>query len=460
MELKEEGEAVRLVLDIGGGTTKIGYAGSDSPLCQFASICLDHRQALPASVLEHTEATSADLLVGNEARKALAAAATRTGSITVLRPYDRGEVTGWEALARILQHALQQVRADAERTWILLTVAPTLTLATRKRLAALLFEKGRAERVCLANSSVAALLATGRTTGLVCEMGDTVTHVVPVFQGFALPHAVLKAAVGGNDVTKRLLRLLNEQQMRQRKTSKGGSGAGAEEEAREEQGDFQLDEHHLELVRDIKEKLCYVRVNPDDEAEEAAARTDSRGSSSGGDSDGAGSGASESDIYELPDGQLVAVGPARYEAGELLFNPRLADLPEDTPSIPRMIYEAAMMCDPSLRQTMFNNIVVAGGASMLKGLPERLEREVQALLANPPLQHPSTLAASAAEAKAAATALAGLADITARVVTDSQRGCASWIGGSILASLPTYPQLCITQDEWKAGNVDAKIGLV
>jgi actin-related protein len=75
-----------------------------------------------------------------------------------------------------------------------------------------MFEHFRVESLAIMNTSVLSLFSTGKTTGLVVECGEGVSNTVPVFEGYAMPHAIHNIDIAGKDVTQELIRQINEGQ--------------------------------------------------------------------------------------------------------------------------------------------------------------------------------------------------------------------------------------------------------
>jgi len=162
-----------------------------------------------------------------------------------------------------------------------------------------------------------------------------VTHIVPVYDGFALPHLTRRLDIAGRDVTRYLIKLLLMRGYAFNRTA-----------------DF-------ETVRQIKEKLCYVSYDVDlDErlSEETTVLVES---------------------YTLPDGRVIRIGSERFQAPECMFQPHLVDI--DSPGVAEMLFLTIQAAPVDTRTELYKHVVLSGGSSMYPGLPSRLDKEMKQL---------------------------------------------------------------------------------
>jgi actin len=259
--MSEGNEMQTVVCDNGTAMFKAGFAGEDAP-----------RAAFPTVV-----ALGDAGMVGDEAQMNM-------DTLTLKHPIEHGMVVDWDAMEKIWRHTFDnELRVSPRECPVLLTERPLNPRADREKMTQIMFEAFGVPAMYVAVQAVLSLYASGTTTGIVLDSGDGATHAVPVYEGSALPHAILRLDLAGRDVTDYITTTITD----------GGNAV-----------DFTAVER--EIGRDIKEKLAYVCLDYDQELLVDAAAVEKS--------------------YELPDGQVLSVGAERFRCPEMLFQPSMVGM--------------------------------------------------------------------------------------------------------------------------------------
>jgi centractin len=319
---------VPLVLDNGSGTIRAGYSGSDLPAAYFPSYV-----GRPKHTRVLAGALEGDVFIGSRAQEL-------RGLLKIKYPLEHGIVTDWDDMERIWTYVYDhELKTLSEEHPVLLTEPPLNPRQNRDMAAQILFEQFNVPAIYMSIQAVLSLYAGGKTTGIVLDCGDGVSHAVPVYEGFAVPNSIRRIDVAGRDVTENM-------QLQLRKA-----------------GHVFHTSAEKEIVRIMKEKVSYVAIDPKKEEKDWTS--------------GVWKAEKKEIEYQLPDGHKIKLGAERFRAPEILFEPGLIGL--EYPGVHQIVVDAINRTDMDLRKNLFGNIVLSGGATLCKGFGDRLLHEVQRL---------------------------------------------------------------------------------
>ena len=307
-------------------------------------------------------------------------------------PVEHGIVVDWNAMEHLWTHALHKMNvpqsicsnpitcssstptpaptvsssfspssspSPPHHTRVMLTEAMLGPTLQRQRATEIMIEKLNISAVFIGLQSVLSLFASGRTTGLVIDSGYGVTHVVPVYEGYPLPHAIQTMHVGGKHLTNFMLYLLQKNP---------GFDCQDKKDMREQ----------LEIAEDVKKKLCYVALDYEKECISQLQQEKLRLEA----------------CYSLPAPRL-RLSTEKFTCPEAMFRPSLLKAMEGDANkvdyceannhcdkengLPSKVARAIRNCEVEIRVELLSNIVLAGGNTCFTGLKERLRMDLAAL---------------------------------------------------------------------------------
>ncbi|KAH0785291.1 actin [Histomonas meleagridis] len=239
----------------------------------------------------------------------------------------------------------------------------------REKMAELLFETFNIPTYYTTNEAVLALYSSGLLNMLVFVSGDGVSCSLPVIDGVQIMNSANRIELSGFDVTTQLQKLISSHD------SSLASASG------------------LQIVRDIKEKYAYVATKS----------------------------SSKSIPFTkilLPNEHEITLSKELFECAEILF--------DSSHGLHKMINKSIKSIKSKTeRNLLYGQIFIAGGNTMLKGFPERIEGEIKKI------------------------APKNIFNRKVKVLANVERENAVWIGGAAIGEVQLFDKIAITMCEYK-----------
>lgn len=318
--MNEDTQAI--VIDIGSGLCKNGFAGDEGPVSVFPTL-VGRPKFLNTN---NPNQVMKDTYVGDEA-------GSKPGLLVCKHPVQHGIVTDWDDIEIVYHHAFfDQLRIDPAGRTVLMTEASLNPSENRKKMTEIMFEKFNVGAFYVASQSALALYTTGQTVGLVITSGEGTTNAVPIYEGCTIKHAIKPLSIAGTELNVWMHKVLQE---------KG------------------YNIKMMDTIEDIKERFSYVAIDFDSEMMKSQTST-------------------ECDVtYNLPDSTSISISIERFRCPELLFKPYFCGYEFD--GLEHAISDSILACDPDIQAELAEKIYLAGGSTLFNGLPERIEKEVTRL---------------------------------------------------------------------------------
>jgi actin-related protein len=341
-----------VIIDNGSGMGKAGLSTDQGPTAVFPEVV-----GKPKAKYRH-ECGDRTYFVGNEVLDP-----SNRGKLSLSYPLENGIIENMGQMEAIWEYIYDDLlKVSANEYPVLLTEPPFNPKPNRERITEIMFETFQVPDLNISIQGVLALLGQGHMTGLVVDSGDGVTHTVPVYDGYAITHAAQRLNLAGRELNVQLAKRLAIRDI------------------------CLTTSQDQEQVRAMKEKCCYVSLDPANERAEPV-------------------------TYKFPDGRTVELRDERHLVPEALFNPELVG--DESEGLSKLAWKSISQCEIDIRKTLMRNVVLSGGTTMFPFFEKRLQNELKNLCA-----------ASAAS--------------SVNVVASANRNFAVWQGAKVSASVRYY----------------------
>jgi centractin len=372
--MEQENLKLPIIIDIGSGEIKAGFSGEDSPKVVFKNYIGEPKYKKVLSAFNAEDKEIHAQYIGEDCDKFM-------GILKLKHPVKNGKFSNDQDILSIFNYIYSKLGLNTEEIeqHPLLVTEPLLNPYTnREKIANLLFENLGVQALFFASQPILSLFSTSNTSGTVLESGEGVTQSCVVCEGYSLPNSYERYDYGGADVTEYLKILLKK---------KGYQFYNSTE---------------FRLVNEIKENSCFCISNKNININDAR------------------KGLNKNPLnYYLPDGTTVSIGEERLLAPEILFN--LDKIGKEYLSLTDIVMSSINKVDIELRQKSYENILLSGGNTAIKGLLEKLTSDIKDK---------------------------AYKNLKINLKTTPKPEYCCWMGGNMISTLEIFKRMWVSKSDW------------
>lgn len=350
-----------IVIDNGSGIMKAGFSGFYKPCLVYPTIIgyTKYKKSLKTNLLDN------NYFIGKYADN-------KRSILDIKYPIKNGIIDNWDEMTKIWEYTFDRLETESKNKKVLLTEPALNPIKNKEHMIELMFEHFNISSVFVGIHGILSLYGNGKISGVVLDIGHNVTHIIPIYDGYSIKHAIHRINFAGSDITEYLQRLL------------------------ELSGYRFTTNTEKEIICKIKETYSFCSLNYKKERNNNNKCT-----------------------YLLPDGNEIKITSENFKSPEILFNPSL--IGKDINGIHKLLYDTVMKTDIDIRKTLFSNIVLSGGTTMINKFDDRLSIELTQLVSK---------------------------NTDINIIASQDRQYSVWLGGSILSGLSTFDSSWITKEEY------------
>ena len=269
-------EVSTVVIDNGASTTKAGMSGYKEPSVVIPTVVARAKNQISQSDILDAK----DIYIGSDALNA-----EKHPNFNIIYPIKDRKIVDSDNLEKMWGYIFnEKLKIKPEEHPVIITEAPLTPESSRMESMQIMFETFNSAAYYTSCPEVFSLFSAGLTTGLVVDAGETLTDLLPIYECYPMYHVFSRLPIGGTHIDSYLKRLLL-------------------------QSGIEISNKNDEVIlKDIKEKLCYVTIDLEEEQQKYEHVNEIE------------------KTYQMPDGPEVHIGAQRFRSVEPLFNPRLIQI--------------------------------------------------------------------------------------------------------------------------------------